>query len=101
VSGVDDPRLDDLSALVLRLALGEFGARGQPSLARDEIDALCVGLNLLAETLQIERMGRENAEALLRDSLHAYEHAPGMFCSLDAETFELVKCNTSFADAVA
>jgi len=101
VSDADDPRLHDLSALVLRLALGEYAARGEPSLARDEVDALCVGLNLLAETLQLEREGREKAEALLRDSLHAYEHAPGMFCSLDAKTFELVKCNTTFADAVA
>lgn len=96
-----DPRLHDLSALVLRLALGEYGARGEPSLERDEIDALIVGLNLLAETLQIERDAREEAETLLRDERHAYDHAPGMFCSLDAASFELIKSNQTFADALA
>lgn len=99
--GASDPRIGEASALILRLALGEYAARGEPSPQSDEIDALIVGLNILAETLQNERDAREKAEALLRDELHAYEHAPGMFCSIDARSFELVKCNTTFARAVA
>jgi two-component system, cell cycle sensor histidine kinase and response regulator CckA len=96
-----DERLDELADLVLSLAGGEYQARGEPSLRRDRVDALTVGLNLLAETLQQERMARENAETLLHDSLHAYEHAPAMFCSLDAESLKIVKCNATFAAALA
>ncbi len=95
-----DQRLDALASLVLRLAGGEYSARGHPTPARDEIDALTVGLNMLAETLQMERRAREVAEGLLRDSVHAYEHAPAMFCSVDFGSLRLVKCNATFADTL-
>jgi PAS domain S-box-containing protein len=95
-----DSRLDELAALVLRLAGGEYEARGVASEARDQIDALIVGMNLLAETLQRERGGREEAEALLHDEMHAYEFAPGMFCSVEGEDHALVKCNSAFARAI-
>ncbi len=95
-----DPRLGALADLVLQLASGDYSARGEPSPARDDVDAVTVGLNLLAETLQIERRAREQAEALLRDAVHAYDHAPGMFCSVDSETLQIVKCNATFAAAI-
>ncbi|MBW0118690.1 putative bifunctional diguanylate cyclase/phosphodiesterase [Pseudonocardia abyssalis] len=47
-----DGRLDQLVELVLRLAAGERGARMVPSPASDEIDAVTVGVNMLAEELQ-------------------------------------------------
>jgi PAS domain S-box-containing protein len=92
-----DPRLSELGSVILRLAQGEYGARAQPSLLRDEVDAVVVGLNLLAETLAMERDAREAAESLLHDAVHAYEHAPAMFCSVDAASLVIVKCNASFA----
>jgi diguanylate cyclase len=45
-------RLDQLVELVVTLAAGDLDARLVPSSAADEIDAVIVGLNMLAEELQ-------------------------------------------------
>ncbi len=50
-SGGDD-RLGQLVELVVELASGDRGARMTPSPASDEIDAVVVGINMLAEELQ-------------------------------------------------
>jgi diguanylate cyclase (GGDEF)-like protein len=47
-----DERLDQLVELVVELASGKLGARMDPSPAADRIDAVVVGLNMLAEELQ-------------------------------------------------
>jgi len=47
-----DVRLDQLVELVVTLASGDLDARLMPSNAADEIDAVIVGLNMLAEELQ-------------------------------------------------
>jgi diguanylate cyclase len=47
-----DGRLDQLVELVVTLASGDLGARMVPSPVSDEIDAVIVGLNMLAEELQ-------------------------------------------------
>ena len=47
-----DGRLDQLVDLVVELASGDRGARMAPSSASDEIDAVIVGINMLAEELQ-------------------------------------------------
>jgi diguanylate cyclase len=47
-----DPRLERLVELVVQLASGELGARMEPSSAADEIDAVIVGINMLAEELE-------------------------------------------------
>jgi len=100
VSDGAEDRLEGLTDLVLRLAAGEYETRGEPSPRHDGVDALTVGLNLLAETLEMERQGREEAEALLHDERHAYEHAPAMFCSIAVESYALVKCNATFAKVI-
>ncbi len=48
----DDRRLDQLVDLIVELASGNLGARLDPSGARDQIDAVITGINLLAEELQ-------------------------------------------------
>jgi diguanylate cyclase (GGDEF)-like protein len=48
-----DGRLDQLAELVVELASGDRAARMTPSPAADEIDAVIVGINLLAEQLQV------------------------------------------------
>ena len=48
----DDPRLGQLVDLIVVLASGELSARLEPSQARDSIDAVTVGINLLAGELQ-------------------------------------------------
>ncbi len=45
-------RLDQLVELVVTLASGDLDARLEPSMAADEIDAVIVGMNMLAEELQ-------------------------------------------------
>ncbi|MBN9099904.1 MAG: bifunctional diguanylate cyclase/phosphodiesterase [Pseudonocardia sp.] len=47
-----DDRLSQLVELVVELASGDRGARMQPSPASDEIDAVIVGINMMAEELQ-------------------------------------------------
>jgi PleD family two-component response regulator len=49
----DDPRLGKLLDGIVRLAAGELHSRIEISEARDELDAVIMGTNLLAEDLQI------------------------------------------------
>lgn len=49
----NDPRLELLLEGIVRLAAGDLTTRVQVSEARDEIDAVIMGTNLLAEDLQI------------------------------------------------
>ena len=48
----DDERLDRLVDHVVELASGDLGARLDPSAAGDRIDAVVVGINMLAEELE-------------------------------------------------
>lgn len=48
----DDPRLDAIVDLIVQLASGDLTARVRPSPARDAIDAVTTGVNLLADELQ-------------------------------------------------
>lgn len=49
----DDPRLGQLLDGIIRLAAGELHSRIEVSPARDELDAIIMGTNLLAEDLEI------------------------------------------------
>lgn len=49
----DDPRLSQLLDGIVRLASGDLQSRIEVSPARDELDAIIMGTNLLAEDLQI------------------------------------------------
>ena len=49
----DDPRLSQLLEGIVRLASGDLSSRIEVSNARDELDAIITGTNLLAEDLQI------------------------------------------------
>jgi hypothetical protein len=53
-----DPRVADAVKLILQIAGGDFTARGEVSERRDEIDAIVVGLNMLAESFERERVAR-------------------------------------------
>lgn len=45
-------RVDELVELLTKLASGDLAARGVPSAAEDDIDAVIVGVNMLAEELE-------------------------------------------------
>ncbi|MBA4100861.1 MAG: diguanylate phosphodiesterase, partial [Arthrobacter sp.] len=49
----NDPRLSQLLEGIVRLASGDLTSRIEVSPARDELDAIIMGTNLLAEDLQI------------------------------------------------
>ena len=49
----DDPRLSQLLEGIVRLASGDLSSRIEVSPARDDLDAIIMGTNLLAEDLQI------------------------------------------------
>ena len=93
-------RLEAAADLAMRIASGDLQARATTSEHADSVDALVAALNMLAEELQEERQSRRRAEALLQDELDGYEHAPALFCSLDAETLVVDKCNQTLAGAL-
>src|SRR6478609_1657856 len=49
----DDGRLDQLVELIVQLSSGDLSARLEPSDARDSLDAVIIGINLLAEELEL------------------------------------------------
>jgi diguanylate cyclase (GGDEF)-like protein len=52
MSSDKDPRLAMLVESIVRLSRGELSSRIEPSSARDEVDAVITGVNLLAEELE-------------------------------------------------
>ncbi|MCC6751372.1 MAG: hypothetical protein IT371_27205 [Deltaproteobacteria bacterium] len=63
---MSDPRLDEVFQLLLRLAGGELEARGTPSEAGDDLDAILLGLNMLAEELGTRTEELRASEARFR-----------------------------------
>jgi nitrate/nitrite-specific signal transduction histidine kinase len=47
--------IDSIIGLITRLAAGDLSARGQPQDVNDEIDAIIIGINMLAEELEASR----------------------------------------------
>lgn len=59
----DDRRLDELVDLIVQLASGNLAARLEPSPARDSLDAVITGINLLAEELNLMTQSLEQRVA--------------------------------------
>jgi two-component system cell cycle sensor histidine kinase/response regulator CckA len=95
-----EPRARRALEVILQIAGGDYSARAAPSDRTDSMDAVSVGLNMLAETLERERDAKQRAEALLADALDAYDNAPDWFCSCEAGTLAIVKCNDTMAAAL-
>src|SRR5688572_10076916 len=86
--------------LLARIAAGEAGVKAEPTGEDETLDAVVVGLGMLSEELDAERMKRAEAEALLIDERDAYRRSPGLLCSIDARTLHILKCNETLANAV-
>lgn len=93
-------RLEGAADLAVRIASGDLQVRLPTSEHNDTVDAVVAALNMLAEELQHERQTRQHTEELLQDELEGYEHAPALFCSLDAESLTVEKCNQTLAAAL-
>jgi diguanylate cyclase (GGDEF)-like protein len=63
-------RIEQVVALLTQLASGDLSARGVPSAAEDDIDAVIVGINMLAEELAA---GHDELEQRVRDRTAEYE----------------------------
>lgn len=76
-ASISDDRIEQIVELLTRLASGDVAARGVPTGSEDEVDAVIVGINMLAEELaasrdELERRVRERTaqvEALNHDIL--------------------------------
>ncbi len=76
-----DDRIEQVVGLLTQLACGDLSARGVPSSAEDEVDAVIVGINMLSEELaasrdELEQRVRERTaqfEALNRDIVQLTE----------------------------
>jgi two-component system cell cycle sensor histidine kinase/response regulator CckA len=93
-------RLEAAADLAVRIASGDLQVRLPISEHSDNVDAVVAALNMLAEELQHERQTRRQTEEMLQDELEGYEHAPALFCSLDAESLSVEKCNQTLAAAL-
>lgn len=90
-------RLRQIALHIQSIAAGDFDASLPITSSADEVDAIAVSLNMLAEDLSEERARRNVLEERLRDALDAYEEAPAMFCSVDVATGRIVQCNSGMA----
>ena len=95
-----DGRHEALSEQLLALARGDYDARTTPSDSGDELDAIIIGVNMLAEELGIREQRIERAQTIADDAVDHYEHAPAMFASVDVATWNVIKCNQTLADVV-
>lgn len=94
-----EQRLEAVVDLVTQLATGQLDARLAPSKRADHLDAVILGLNMLAEELSHEQQQRRYAEELLRDEVEAYEDAPALLCSTTPD-LRIEKCNRTLAKAL-
>jgi len=69
-----DGRIDAVIQLLTRLAAGELAARGVPSRSDDDIDAVIVGVNMLAEELQASHEELEGRVRARTVELHNLNH---------------------------
>lgn len=71
---MSDDRLKRLQEVLLQIAAGDFSVRVPVSARRDDVDAICVGVNMLAEELQFERRRREETQAELERARSEQQH---------------------------
>ena len=85
-----DPRLEAIIEQLQRLAGGDLTFRGELSEANDEVDAIVVGLNMLADDFMFQQ-GR--ARAALEDMAELFDLAPVMLFTLDLASGSILKAN--------
>ena len=92
-----EPAAERILELVLRIASGDFTARGEVDGKGDTPDAVVVALNMLAESFERENAARRLAEDLLADAVESYDKAPDSYCSCEPGTLRIVKCNQTMS----
>lgn len=95
----NDPRLGLLLDGIVKLAAGDLNARIEVSDARDEIDAVIMGTNLLAEDLQIIYAELEQRVAARTQQLHDAHREMQLMAMTDPLTG--LSNRSAFADALS
>ena len=62
-----DPRVVEILALIQRMAAGDLQARLSPSEAKDDVDAIAEGLNMLAEEFEASTVSIDRYRALVSE----------------------------------
>ena len=60
-----DPRVSEILALIQRVAGGDLQARLNPSKAKDDLDAIAEGLNMLAEEIEASTVSLDRYSVLV------------------------------------
>jgi diguanylate cyclase (GGDEF)-like protein len=94
----DDPRISQLLDGIVRLAAGELHSRIEVSPARDELDAIIMGTNLLAEDLQIIYQELEQRVESRTQALHQAHEEMRTMALTDSLTG--LSNRTAFVEAV-
>ena len=66
-----EPRVGEILALIQRVAGGDLQARLNPSEAKDDLDAIAEGLNMLAEEVEASTVSIDRYRALVSELQNA------------------------------
>ncbi|MEZ4442247.1 MAG: ATP-binding protein [Polyangiaceae bacterium] len=92
---MSDPRLEAVLDQLARFASGDLAYRGVPSAADDEIDAIVVGLNMLAEDFMVQQ---SRSRAAIDDMAELFERAPVMLFTLDILSGTVLSANATMIE---
>ncbi len=87
---MSDPRLEAILDQLMRFASGDLAYRGETSGAEDELDAVIVGLNMLADDFLVQQ---SRSRAAIQDMAELFERAPVMLFTLDIVAGTVLKAN--------
>jgi len=85
-----DPRLEAILDQLMRFAGGDLAFRGETSDSDDELDAIVVGLNMLADDFLLQQ-GR--SRAAMQDMADLFQRAPVMLFTLDVTSGAVLRAN--------
>jgi two-component system cell cycle sensor histidine kinase/response regulator CckA len=89
---MSDPRITALLDQLQRMADGDLSYRAMQSDAGDDLDAVVVGLNMLAEELDRQAHDRRVGQ-VDRDVVEMFERAPVMLCAIDLRSGAVRRAN--------
>lgn len=97
-----DKRIEGILTMICELARGNFSMRIKHTQNNDDVDAVIVGLNMLAEEFAAREASRKDLQEVIETSsrLHEdlYEHAADIFICVDLSDFSIMKSNQALTD---
>ncbi len=90
-----DPRLEAIIEQLQRFASGDLAFRGEMSDGHDELDAIIVGLNMLADDFLVHQT---RSRAVIQDMAELFERAPVMLFALDLASGSVLKANETMIE---